>query len=55
MATKTTRSKQKRVYYSELDNTAKLGNLIEHQLNSFDWFVQEGLGEIFEEINPIDD
>jgi len=32
-----------------------LPNLIDHQQTSFDWFVSEGLGEIFTEINPIDD
>lgn len=37
------------------DKALELPNLIEHQLESFKWFVQEGLGEIFAEINPIED
>ncbi len=32
-----------------------LPNLIEIQLNSFEWFVTEGLTELFDEINPIED
>lgn len=32
-----------------------LPNLIEIQLNSFEWFVTEGLTELFAEINPIED
>ena len=30
-------------------------NLIEIQLNSYDWFVKKGLKELFEEISPIKD
>jgi DNA-directed RNA polymerase subunit beta len=32
-----------------------LPNLIEIQLKSFDWFITEGLTELFAEINPIED
>jgi DNA-directed RNA polymerase subunit beta len=32
-----------------------LPNLIEIQLDSFNWFVTEGLNELFAEINPIND
>ncbi len=32
-----------------------LPNLIEIQLDSFKWFVTEGLNELFAEINPIQD
>ncbi len=32
-----------------------LPNLIEIQLDSYNWFVTEGLNELFAEINPIDD
>ncbi len=32
-----------------------LPNLIEIQLNSFEWFTTEGLTELFAEINPIED
>src|SRR5690606_28833482 len=44
-----------RVYYSDADDAVKLDNLIDHQLTSWQWFVKNGLGEIFEEINPIED
>lgn len=30
-------------------------NLYDHQLKSFQWFVEEGLGELFAEVSPIDD
>jgi DNA-directed RNA polymerase subunit beta len=32
-----------------------LPNLIEIQLKSFEWFITEGLTELFSEINPIED
>lgn len=32
-----------------------LPNLIELQLNSWNWFLTEGLKELFEEISPIED
>lgn len=36
-------------------DTFPLPNLVDHQLKSFQWFVEEGLGELFGEISPIDD
>lgn len=45
----------KRVFFTSESDAVKLPNLIDHQLKSFSWFVEEGLGEIFEEINPIED
>ena len=30
-------------------------NLYDHQTKSFQWFVEEGLGELFAEVSPIDD
>lgn len=45
----------KRKYFTNTDDVIELPNLIEHQLRSFRWFVEEGLGEIFAEINPIED
>ena len=46
---------QKRVSFATEDHVLDLPNLIEHQLNSWREFVQTGLGEIFAEINPIED
>ena len=44
-----------RVYFPSGDNALPLPNLIAHQKDSWRWFVEEGLSEIFSEINPIDD
>ena len=44
-----------RISFTSDDDALALPNLIEHQLKSFQNFVQEGLGEIFAEINPIED
>ena len=52
---KTATAKQKRVYFSEDKSALELPNLISHQLDSWKEFVETGLGEIFAEINPIDD
>lgn len=44
-----------RKYFTKSDDALSIPNLIEHQLKSFQNFVQEGLGEIFAEINPVED
>ena len=44
-----------RVFFTQDDTALPLPNLIAHQIDSFKWFVEEGLGEIFAEINPIED
>ncbi|HSW81034.1 MAG TPA: DNA-directed RNA polymerase subunit beta [Candidatus Saccharimonas sp.] len=44
-----------RVLFTQDDTALALPNLIAHQTDSFKWFVEEGLGEIFAEINPIED
>ena len=44
-----------RVYFTSGDNALPLPNLIAHQKDSWRWFVEEGLSEIFSEVNPIDD
>jgi DNA-directed RNA polymerase subunit beta len=44
-----------RVLFTQDDTALGLPNLIAHQTESFQWFVKEGLGEIFAEINPIED
>src|SRR5688572_12338781 len=45
----------KRVFFTQDDTALPLPNLIAHQTDSFKWFIEEGLGEIFAEINPIED
>ncbi|CAN5629466.1 DNA-directed RNA polymerase subunit beta [soil metagenome] len=46
---------QKRTYFTENDEIIKMPNLIDHQNRSFQWLVEEGLGELFSEIGVIDD
>ena len=41
--------------YSRVQTNVELPDLIEVQTKSFDWFVNEGIKELFEEISPIKD
>src|ERR1700677_963248 len=45
----------KRTFFTQTDNLLEVPNLVDHQNRSFQWFIEEGLGEIFAEISPIDD
>ncbi len=45
----------KRVFFTNDDTALPLPNLIQHQKESWKEFVETGLGEIFAELNPIDD
>lgn len=45
----------KRLYFTESDDILNFPNLVDHQNKSWQWFVQEGLGELLAEISPIDD
>ncbi|HET9721754.1 MAG TPA: DNA-directed RNA polymerase subunit beta [Candidatus Saccharimonadales bacterium] len=45
----------KRTYFTNLDDIIQPPDLVSHQNNSFQWFVEEGLGELLAEISPIDD
>lgn len=54
MAT-TKRANAKRVFFTKDDTALPLPNLITHQRESWKEFVETGLGEIFAELNPIDD
>jgi DNA-directed RNA polymerase subunit beta len=44
-----------RVSFTSNDDALDLPNLVDHQNRSFQWFVEEGLGELLAEISPIDD
>ncbi len=44
-----------RVFFTNDDTALPLPNLIAHQRDSWQEFVETGLGEIFAELNPIDD
>ena len=41
--------------YSRVKTTIELPNLIEVQTESFEWFLKEGISELFKEISPIQD
>ena len=51
----TNRANTKRVFFTKDDTALPLPNLIQHQRDSWQEFVETGLGEIFAELNPIDD
>ncbi|HSD85808.1 MAG TPA: DNA-directed RNA polymerase subunit beta, partial [Anaerolineae bacterium] len=40
--------------YARIPDIYALPNLIEVQLNSFNWFIEEGLRELFDEVSPIE-
>jgi DNA-directed RNA polymerase subunit beta len=44
-----------RTHFTKQDDVIAPPNLVSHQNNSFQWFVDEGLGELLAEISPIDD
>ncbi|KXG74791.1 DNA-directed RNA polymerase subunit beta [Thermotalea metallivorans] len=44
-----------RMSYSSIDEVLELPNLIEIQSKSYEWFLKEGLKEVFEDISPIQD
>ncbi len=41
--------------YSRINEVLELPNLVEIQKDSYQWFVDEGLKEMFDEISPIED
>ncbi len=45
----------KRVYFTDTKEILNLPNLVDHQNRSFQWFIEEGLGELLAEISPIED
>jgi DNA-directed RNA polymerase subunit beta len=48
-------AKDGRVYFTKEDDAIELPNLVTHQNRAFQWFVDEGLGELLAEVSPIDD
>src|SRR6266516_2937826 len=44
-----------RVSFARIPDIRPMPGLIQIQLDSFEWFKKEGLGELFEEISPIED
>ena len=47
--------KNQRMSYSQIDEVLEMPNLIEVQKNSYNWFLEEGLREVFRDISPISD
>lgn len=47
--------KKIRMSYSQIDEVQEIPNLIELQKESYDWFLEEGLREVFSDISPIED
>ncbi|MGI5852141.1 MAG: DNA-directed RNA polymerase subunit beta, partial [Caldicoprobacterales bacterium] len=47
--------KKTRMSYSRIDEVLEMPNLIEVQKRSFQWFLEEGLKEVFNDISPISD
>ncbi len=47
--------KRVRMSYSRIDEVLELPDLIEVQTSSYEWFIKEGLKEVFEDISPIQD
>ena len=44
-----------RMSYSKIDEVLDLPDLIEVQKRSYEWFLNEGLREVFDDISPIED
>lgn len=45
--------KRTRMSFGKVKDVTEMPNLIEVQLDSYQWFLKEGLHEVFEDINPI--
>ena len=45
--------KRTRMSFGKVKDVTEMPNLIEVQLDSYDWFLKEGLHEVFDDINPI--
>ena len=41
--------------FSRIPTVLEMPNLVQVQIESFNWFLQEGLKELLEEISPISD
>ncbi len=50
-----TQGKTTRMSFSKIDEVLQMPNLIEVQKNSYQWFLDEGLKEVFKDVSPITD
>ena len=49
------RARTERISFAKIPEVLPLPNLLDVQHESFNWFLERGLKEIFEEISPIED
>src|SRR5947208_12619365 len=49
------RAAETRVSFARIPEVLPMPNLVDIQRHSFQWFLDEGLGELFDEISPIQD
>ena len=47
--------RKERMTFTKINEVCEMPNLIEMQTASYDWFIKEGLREVFEDISPIKD
>ena len=47
--------RKERMSYGKINEVGEMPNLIDIQTSSYDWFLKEGLHEVFEDISPIRD
>ena len=47
--------KNERMTFAKIDEVLEMPNLIEMQKGSYEWFVKEGLREVFRDVSPITD
>ncbi|MBR5925956.1 MAG: hypothetical protein IKZ78_01210, partial [Firmicutes bacterium] len=47
--------KKERISFSKIETVLDMPNLIDIQRHSYEWFIKEGLQEVFEDISPIRD
>ena len=47
--------KTERMTFSQIDEVVQMPNLIEVQKNSYQWFLDKGLKEVFRDISTIED
>lgn len=55
MAKRLTLPKNQRVFFTSQTDNLSLPSLVDHQNKSFQWFIDEGLKELLDEISPIED
>ena len=47
--------KNERMTFAKIDEVLEMPNLIDLQKSSYDWFIKEGLKEVFRDVSPITD